>query len=669
MGRSQSSRVTEAQEARRESTAGEGEGGGDRERHLITLRALALGVLTIAGMFYYIAHVGQGLRTVSFVHSQFPMAVFTPFVLWVFANAALARLCPRRALRQGELLTIFSMLWVVGAIPQLGWINYWTAIMATPTYAATAENQWAELFFNDLPWHVFADASSRVIDAFWLGLPEGATVPWDGWMGVIFGWLGVSMGMVVFGLCLIVVFQKQWVEVEKLTFPLAQMPLDLTRGFDGSRRLPEIFRSLAFWLGFAVVFLPILYNIGSYFAPGLPPVELYWKHYEVELGDPFPGVTLRVMPLVLAVTYLCPVDILGSMVVFYLLVVLKKGAMERIGFSVGEAGQQIEGWNILYMESYGALVFVALWSFWLARQHLRRVWRQVRTGEGDRSEVSLYRLAVVGMVVSAVGVVWWAVHLGMSVHLAVLGFVLMSLVYFVTTKLIAATGFAYLFPNRPQLKGESFVVDLIGSIYLSPRSLVAFKVFTSYAFFGTFRIPAWPALTHHLRIFSLSRQPGWVLAAVLVAFPVGFLVAARETIGLAYDTGGAHFLNGNDAFEQLAHLVNNPRVPDPGKWVVWALGFSEAAAMAWLRTHYSWFPLHPMGLAFQYTFGTRLYWFSLMLVWVIKMALLRYGGVRAYRAGKPFFYGLGVGYVIGVTFSGVVDLIWFPLEGHRIHGW
>jgi hypothetical protein len=41
-----------------------------------------------------------------------------------------------------------------------------------------------------------------------------------------------------------------------------------------------------------------------------------------------------------------------------------------------------------------------------------------------------------------------------------------------------------------------------------------------------------------------------------------------------------------------------------------------------------------IGLAFQYTFGTRLYWFSLFLVWLVKLTLLRYGGVRAYRAGR-----------------------------------
>ena len=58
-----------------------------------------------------------------------------------------------------------------------------------------------------------------------------------------------------------------------------------------------------------------------------------------------------------------------------------------------------------------------------------------------------------------------------------------------------------------------------------------------------------------------------------------------------------------------------------------------------------------------------------MLVWLAKLVILRFGGVRAYLAGKPFFYGLGIGYVAVVIASVTVDLIWFPVAGHRIHGW
>jgi hypothetical protein len=88
-----------------------------------------------------------------------------------------------------------------------------------------------------------------------------------------------------------------------------------------------------------------------------------------------------------------------------------------------------------------------------------------------------------------------------------------------------------------------------------------------------------------------------------------------------------------------------------------------------LRAHFHWFSLHPVGLAFQYTFGTWLYWFSLFLVWLVKVVLLRYGGVKAYQRGKPFFYGLGIGYVAGVVLSVGVDLVWFPTGGHGMHGW
>ena len=152
------------------------------------------------------------------------------------------------------------------------------------------------------------------------------------------------------------------------------------------------------------------------------------------------------------------------------------------------------------------------------------------------------------------------------------------------------------------------------------------------------------------------------------------MTAAGATLDLAYDQGGTVFTGGrtdlySDSFGDLARKLNEPTQPDFGKWGVWLTGWFEAGLIAFLRGRFHWFPLHPVGLAFQYTFGTWIYWFNLFLVWVVKLVLLRYGGVRLYRAGKPFFYGLAIGYVMGVTLSVVVDLVWFPVEGHRTHGW
>jgi hypothetical protein len=91
--------------------------------------------------------------------------------------------------------------------------------------------------------------------------------------------------------------------------------------------------------------------------------------------------------------------------------------------------------------------------------------------------------------------------------------------------------------------------------------------------------------------------------------------------------------------------------------------------LAFLRGRFYWFPLHPIGLAYQSTAGTSIYWFSLFIVWLAKLVILRYGGITAYRKGKPFFFGLGIGYVSAVVFSGVVDVIFFPGEMHVVHDW
>lgn len=644
---------------------------GSRTSLAITWRGVALGGLTIAAMFtYLILYAGMGAGSEGYVQSQFPMMAFIPFVLWLFLNAILARISPRLALSQGELLTIFAMVWIVGAIPQWGWMEYWVALMAAPAYMATPENQWAEIVWPFMPWHVFPDTTPRVVEAFWLGQVKGTPVPWDGWYAPLSQWFGVSVAMVAFGLALVVIFQRQWVEAEKLSFPLARMPLELTEGFDGRARMPDFFRKKLFWLGFSAVFLPILYNVISYFTPGLPLVELWTEHYRLALPQPFPGLTIRLMAPVLALTYMCPLNILGSLVFFTLLGALKLGLMQRVGVRVGLSGQEISGGSILQMESFGALVFIAVWSVWLARRHLRSVWRQALTGQGDVRDVRHYRLALVTALASAVYVVGWGVSLGVSLPLSIGAFLLMVMTYFVTIKLVAATGFPYLTPSWANAKGELFVTELIGSANLSQQNVVSFKIFSSNMFFGNIRLPVWPALPHLLRIFSLRRQSKRVVAVVAVAFGVGFAVAAWATISMAYDVGATnHLMVIIGLYDQIAHIQLNPRVADPGKWGVWLLGFLEAAGLAFLRGRFYWFSLHPIGLAYQATAGTSIYWFSLLLVWLAKLVLLRYGGIRAYRAGKPFFYGLGIGYVVGVVFSGVVDMIWFPGQMHVVHDW
>ena len=234
---------------------------------------------------------------------------------------------------------------------------------------------------------------------------------------------------------------------------------------------------------------------------------------------------------------------------------------------------------------------------------------------------------------------------------------------------MAASGIAYVYPNRSYLKGESFCMELIGSVYVSTEKLVPYKMFTSYAFFGGFCIPAWPAIPHHLRLFSFRLQPAWVTSAVFISFVVGFSVAVWGVIELSYADGTGGSRSPVFFYDGIVHLLENPIAPHWGKWAIWWSGFFEAASITLLRARFHWFPIHPIGLIFQNTHATWWYGANIFAIWLIKLTLLHYGGVRAYLAGKPFFYGLGIAYVLGVILSTAVDYVWFPTAGHYVHGW
>jgi len=120
----------------------------------------------------------------------------------------------------------------------------------------------------------------------------------------------------------------------------------------------------------------------------------------------------------------------------------------------------------------------------------------------------------------------------------------------------------------------------------------------------------------------------------------------------------------------VSAIIGSDRtVFDPAKLVVWGLGCAEAGLLMVLRNRVPWWPLHPLGLAFQTTSGSRVYAFSIFLTWTAKLLVLRLGGIGPYQRARPFFIGLVIGYVAGVGTSSAVDTVWFPGEGHWTHGW
>ena len=231
-------------------------------------------------------------------------------------------------------------------------------------------------------------------------------------------------------------------------------------------------------------------------------------------------------------------------------------------------------------------------------------------------------------------------------------------------------------------KGGGMVYTLIGRANLTPSEFVSLEFVNSSAFFGNTRIPAWPALPHHFKLLSgRIPQKSRIAAIAFLAFTAGLLASFLWIIYLAYTHGGqnlhtAPFSGRSDSasvriYDNMVKgiLQDDPTIFDPAKTTVWILGALEAALLILLRNRLPWWPLHPIGLAFQNTSGPNIYSFSMFLTWASKSILLRIGGISLYRRAAPFFIGLPVGYVTGIAVSSLVDMIWFPTGGHWTHGW
>ena len=617
------------------------------------------------------------MHSAALVMSNLPMSALIPFVFWLFLNVILKRFLPRFALSGTELLVILGMGWMVGTVPAIGWTGYWTGIMTAPEYYASPENGWRDAFFDVLPKHLFPDPA--VVPSFYNGLPPDVGLPWSGWLSPLFWWGTVALAIVGMGIFTSVIFQKQWTDNERLTFPLATIPLALTRSFDlpGSH-IPDWCRSPTFWTGFAIPAFVIGWNITGYFNETIPRIDVfdgYWAK-QVTFFRQFPPYSFRILPSLVAFTYFCNLDILFSFWLFGLLSIFKIGIMNRFGITVGMAGQPAKAPAILGYESHGALIALAVWSIWVSRGHLKQVWRAAVSGDRqDDASLMSYRAALSGLVVCVAFTIGWLATAGQGLLLATVSVVMMFLAYFCTTKFLAASGFAYLYP--PDINGGSFVKTMFGTLGMTRSQLTGIQLHNSGAFVGGGRIMGMTMMPHYFRM--LADRPGkkWIIPSLWIAFLAGAGASFAYVLTLCYSEAGLNLrtytlTRGNTiTFNNLATAITgaNRTVFDPQKLAVWLFGAGEVILLNAMRSWLSWWPLHPVGLAFQRTIGVRVFSFSAFLAWLIKLTVLRLGGIGLYRRSQPLFLGLLVGYVAMIGISSVVDAVWFPGEGHWVHGW
>ena len=637
-------------------------------------KALIIGAGVTVGVNALEIYSSYVLRSSRLNFGYLPMCALMPFTaLILVVNPCLRMVCPRWALEPGELLIVFVMGLIGAIFPGLGLGSFLIGIIAAPYYYASPENQWAEYLHPYIPsWIAPTDTES--VRALFEGLGPGQAAPYDAWVAPALWWFLFIAALFAASLSGLVILRKQWVVRERLAYPLAEMPLVLIQGTESGAWFPAFVRNRLFWMGFCLPVLIVLWNAVTYFYPEFPAIPLIRGYPRLRIARSFPQLFTRVNFFVMSFAFLTNLEVLFSIWFFHLFTIALIGVYNRVGYTIGSADvwcgyNAATGW-----QSFGAFTFMVLWGLWMARSHLRDVFRKALNPADpvdDSDELITYRTAVVAFVLGSAFMVAWLHAAGMEFKVIfVLLFGLMVL-YLGVTKVVAQCGLVYF---RGPMTAQSVTMHLLGTATLSPGSMVGIAL--SFGICCDAKTSVATILAHIAKLGgSIKAGRRTLLTAAVLALTIGMISSFLITLDVSHERGAYNFgsyelQRGN--LHIMNSVVSKMRTPIALTWeklLFLGIGAAVMGVMTFLRYRFLWWPLHPVGFTTGFIWPIRASAFSIFLAWATKLTILKLGGIRGYQRARPFFLGTLLGYITGITISFLIDVIWFSGQGHGLHHW
>jgi len=583
-------------------------------------------------------------------------ALFLLFILTAFANNAVARLRRSWALTPGECTTVYIMMIVACAVQTMGLSGQLMSIITAPYYYATPENDWDKLLQPHLnPW--LAPESEEAVRFFYEGLPAGRLAPWSAWIRPLSAWGPFLMVLYFVMICSMVILRRQWVERERLIYPLTVLPLEMVAEGDGTRTAP-LYRNPVMWLGFAVpLVFATLQGLHHYY----PTVPSPTTHWQISMFRQTQSMHFRVSFPMVGFFYLVEQQTAFSLWFFNVLFFIIRGILNvlKIGMTenLGVYGAPSPVFAHLGMGAFLVLVFGGLRT---ARGHLIEVVASaIGRGEpgADRGEILSYRAAFWGLLAGLVFMTVWLNWSGMPLYVAVL-FLITAMALFVgLTRIVAESGMAE--AVAPTI-APGVIVSALGAPAVGERGLMSLAM--SYVWCSDMRTFVMASAANGLKLAESTtgnrRRLFWLMIlALLASAPLSIYLTMRW----AYQTGGVTMNNWFFAGGPLAPLkwvqvhFMSPKGPNIPGLALTAGGATLMAFLAAMRQRFLWWPFHPLGFALAPVWIMDQQWMTILLSWTLKTTIMRYGGVKMYRRARAFFLGLILGQFCANGFWLIID--------------
>lgn len=649
----------------------------------MTIRSVSIGVL-LALFIGLVSEYSANRLGYEPAATHLPAALLLPYITFIFLpNLFALRFLPHLALRPTELITLFAMGLAASLVPDQAMTKYLMVVMSAPHYFVSPENQWRELFFSYLPdWLVVA--SPVATRGFYEGIPPGMPIPWGAWISPLFWWGTLIAALMAAGVGLSVILRKQWMEHERLRFPLGEVSLHLL-GVPPVSGGPAFIHTRLFAVGFCLMVLLMTWNISTFWT--------LWPHFpfmaqdftSLSFGPAFPPLPIRMNALIFLLAFFVNRDVLFSIWFFILFNSIEQGALASIG--VTSTSDTIVAGGLVGIQSIAGLVTFVLFGLWMARRHLKEVWLCAvgrPSGLSDANELISYRSALVLLALGFLYLVCWLHAAGMSLPLMSIFLFLLLVIYLSMARVVAEAGLVAVdLPINP----HQFTIAMVGSSTISHVDLTVFglangfsrnwRTFTMIgpshiAWFGQ-AMGRFAGQKHHPAGEGTPDKPlraGSFFAWTAVAFWVSAIASIGYVIWAGYTYGAQNLRTdlgtgrGVQFYSLIPTWINNATQIGGLEVVFFAAGGALMLMLTLARYYLVWWPLHPIGMVVSVSSPVVSGLLPVFLAWLIQTALMRFGGGSLYKKAQPFFIGALVGYLFGQVVGLVVDLIWFPGASH-----
>ncbi len=603
------------------------------------------------------------------ISTLFLGVTFMLFLATLLNLAARRAFGARGALHQAELMILYSMLSLSSVVAGVGHLGFFTPFLSNPFWFADNSNGWVNLW-PLLPWYI-GPRDRRVLEGFYAGhstffQPDVMRA----WAGPLCVWAGFFLVLLWTTLCLAAVVRRRWAEEEHLPFPVIALPLEMTR------EDATIYKNKLLWAGFAIpCFFHSLNSLNSLFplVPSLP----FNSAKDLVAGLPYPWNGLEplfggVHPAGVGFGFLINTDVLFSMWFFYLV----RKALNLWGVAEdwrdvgqGQFGDGAHQFPYTPYLAWGAWLALGIGVVWQGRSYFAGYFRRAWQGDPDgqeRGEPMSARTAVAGFGAGFLALCVFAWSSGGSWWLPIVFMALYFLIMLTLSRLQAET--AVLSPFLVWVDPQSIISTLAGTTGLTHMDSVHLGMLSWFN--SDYRAAALP---HQLQAFVGQDRAGGRMRGVPLALMLAALLALVSgllwDLQLYYVNGGAtghvnqwRIFEGSAPWTAVQNWLSHPKPPDGTAWLGAAVGALVTGLLALLRSRFAGFPLSPAAFVLNLSWANDLFWLDMLIAWVFKATILRYGGMRAYRVALPFFLGLILGdFVTGAAWSVVGTILHLSL--------